>query len=95
MPIDFEWDLEKSALNVERHGLSFEVATNVFLDPFVCVVDTSRKEDNEERRKAIGRLGTRLFTVVFTKRDNAIRFISARRANLNEERSYGTRSLSP
>jgi uncharacterized DUF497 family protein len=29
---DFEWDEEKAASNERKHGVSFEVATAVFLD---------------------------------------------------------------
>ena len=41
------------------------------------------------RRKMVGRIDGRLFTVVYTERANLIRLISARRANAQGERSYG------
>ena len=29
---DFEWDSEKAATNVQKHGVTFEEATTVFVD---------------------------------------------------------------
>jgi len=34
MKIRFEWDPAKAALNVRKHGVSFEIARQVFVDPF-------------------------------------------------------------
>ena len=31
----FEWDPQKAASNLRKHGISFEIATHVFDDPFV------------------------------------------------------------
>jgi uncharacterized DUF497 family protein len=30
--VDFEWDEGKAARNLAKHGITFEVATGVFLD---------------------------------------------------------------
>ncbi len=37
--IDFEWDSDKAETNVQKHGVSFTEACEVFLDPFVYPVD--------------------------------------------------------
>ena len=92
MSIAFEWDDAKARSNLAKHGFSFEEAREVFADPGAVVFDVTRKEDGENRLKAIGRIGGRLFTVVYTSRGAARRLISARRANAKEERRYGDRS---
>ena len=32
--LQFEWDDDKAASNLEKHGVSFEEAATVFRDPF-------------------------------------------------------------
>jgi uncharacterized DUF497 family protein len=59
------------------------------LDPEKIDFDASRPEDNEVRRKLVGMIEGRHFTVVYTVRDGVIRLISARRANDQEMRRYG------
>jgi hypothetical protein len=34
--IAFEWDSQKAAANLRKHGTTFELACEVFFDPFVC-----------------------------------------------------------
>ena len=90
-PLEFEWDADKAALNFISHGVSFPFATAVFLDPMRVDFDASRDENREERRKTVGRIGRRLFVLVYAPRDGIIRVISARRTNRKEERIYGDR----
>jgi len=61
----------------------------VFLDEAVVDFDASRETDGEARRKAIGLIEERVFTVVYVQRGEAIRIISARRANATERKAYG------
>ena len=75
--------------NLAKHGVPFVYAAAVFLDPDGIDFDASRPEDGEARRKMVGRIDGRFFTVVYTERGDLIRLISARRANAQEERSYG------
>jgi uncharacterized DUF497 family protein len=89
MDIAFEWDDAKAQSNLAKHGVPFAYATRVFLDAGIVDFDTSRPGDGEPRRKAVGSVEGRLFTVVYTPRDGRIRMISARRCNLTEERHYG------
>src|SRR5690242_17394886 len=49
----FEWNLEKAAVNLAKHGISFETACEVFFDPFICIVDAT-DQANEARDAAIG-----------------------------------------
>lgn len=32
--VEFEWDSNKAQSNIEKHGVTFEEATEVFFDPF-------------------------------------------------------------
>ena len=85
----FEWDEAKAMSNIARHRLPFIDAIAVFLDPERVDFDVSRPEDGETRRKVVGRLEIGLVSVVYTPRGEAVRIISARRANASEERRHG------
>ncbi|HKI14784.1 MAG TPA: BrnT family toxin [Roseiarcus sp.] len=88
-PRAFEWDDAKAASNLAKHSVPFDYATRVFLDEAVVDFDASRETDGEARRKAIGLIEERVFTVVYVQRGEAIRIISARRANATERKAYG------
>jgi uncharacterized DUF497 family protein len=81
----FDWDERKNRSNLAKHGIDFDSAVEVFYGPIVL-----RRSDrnNEERWTALGYSGDRLIVVVFTRRADVIRIISARRARKNEEREY-------
>ena len=81
----FEWDDEKSRRNLAKHGIDFDDAKEVFYGP---VIIRQSNRGNEERWVAVGYLENRLVAVVFTRRGDVIRIISARRARKNEEREY-------
>ncbi len=93
MSLSFEWDEAKAASNFAKHGLKFTTAIQVFGDRDHLVVPTIREVDGEPRLKAIGLIEDRLYTVVFVKRGERLRLISARRANSQEGRKYGDRPL--
>jgi uncharacterized DUF497 family protein len=86
---DFEWDDAKAQGNVVKHGVEFSYATRVFLDPWRIDMDVSRTEERESRRKTIGLIQGRLFTVVYTVRGETTRIISARRCDTTESKVYG------
>lgn len=89
--MEFAWDPAKAIANERKHGLTFEVAIAVFADPNGLDLDVSRAADEESRRKAVGRIGEHVFTLVYTRRGVVVRLISARRANIQEMRDYGAR----
>jgi uncharacterized protein len=86
----FEWDEEKNRANLIKHGISFDDASQVFYER--VVIKRSNRND-EERWIAIGKLDDRLLTVIFTRRDKAIRIISARRPRPDEKRAYREASM--
>ena len=65
-PREFEWDEAKEANNRTKQGISFAAATRVFGDPRRIDYDASRAGDGEARRKVVGLIGNRLYTVVYT-----------------------------
>ena len=91
---EFDWDPAKAASNIAKHGVSFDEAMTVFLDPFAL----SRLDDAhgaaEERWVTIGlSRATNLVVVVhtyveFDEERVYIRIISARRPTRNEKRQY-------
>lgn len=83
-----EFDPEKDAKNRTKHGVSLAYGQAVFDDPNVLILPTIRKADGEDRYKAIGRIGDRLWTVIHIYRADAVRFVSVRRSNVNEQRAY-------
>ena len=92
----FEWDEAKNFANQRKHGVSFEEASQVFLDPlFVSVKD--RIEEGEQRWRTYGEVeGLLLMMVAHTVREEAghgettevIRMISARYATRKERQRY-------
>ena len=87
-PVGFDWDPAKNDSNAIKHGVTFSEATHVFDDPRHFDVDNTRPEFDEERRKAVGRVGTRLIAVIYTIRGDQLRIISARKAGQDERREY-------
>jgi uncharacterized protein len=85
VPVSFEWDERKNLLNFAKHGIDFDDASEVFYGPIIL---GESDRNNEERWIAVGSLDDKLITVVFTRRADVIRIISARRARKNEEREY-------
>ena len=87
--LQFEWDAEKAASNLQKHRVAFQESTTIFDDPeFITVVDDEHSLD-EDRYISIGmsNLG-RLLMVAHTDRGGRIRIISAREATKREERFY-------
>jgi len=82
------FDPDKNAINLERHKLPLTFGNQVFADEDHLIIPSIRPEDGEERFKVIGRVEQKLFTAVFTWRDDLPRFISVRRSNKGEERAY-------
>ena len=82
----FEWDDVKAASNLEKHGVSFEEATQIWDDPNLMVLNA--KHIGDKRKLAIGRSYSVVFSVIHTERGDAVRIISARRATQKERATY-------
>jgi uncharacterized DUF497 family protein len=84
----FEWDKTKAAENYAKHGVSFELATAVFNDPFAVELLDDREDYGEDRLILIGLAEGAVLTVVYTERGGRIRIISARQATRREQDDY-------
>ena len=90
--VEFEWDKKKSDLCLAHRGFDFHYVVRVFADPNAIVRSDTRRDYGEDRFELIGKVGQRVFVVVYTRRFNAIRVISARRANQREVGRYDSHS---
>ena len=84
---EFEWDPKKAALNLKKHGISFETATEVFDDENRVEFFDLSHSDDEDRYITIG-IVKNILSVVYTERGEKIRLISARVATAKERRIY-------
>ena len=84
----FEWDSDKAARNLKKHGIDFAYAARVFLDPYRLDKEEDSEDYLEDRYQTIGIVEDWLLTAVYTYRDQNIRLISARRSTPNERRIY-------
>lgn len=50
MKLLFEWDEEKEKKNIRKHGISFEIAAKVFVDPDRIELYDDRNYGEERRR---------------------------------------------
>lgn len=88
----FAWDEKKNQSNIVKHDVDFEMASEVFRDPFyLSMVDEF--STSEERLQALGvTQDIVLLLVVHTHHtddgEEMIRIISAQRATKHERRIY-------
>jgi uncharacterized DUF497 family protein len=88
----FEWDERKNRQNRRKHAISFELAQEVFADPF-CLTISDCVIEGEERCWTIGRVAVLTILVVVHTIGNehgeeVIRILSARKATPRERRFY-------
>ncbi len=91
--MEIEFDPEKNDRNVRERGISFEQARDFEWDGALVWRDT-RRDYSEERFIALGLIGERLHSLVFTARGDAVRIISLRKANRREELRYEQKARS-
>ena len=85
----FEWDDEKAQANLEKHGVSFGEATEVFYDPNALEGFDPEHSEEEDRFFIIGLSSRRLLFVVYAEREgDMVRIISARKAVKKEQEEY-------
>lgn len=85
----FEWDEQKAAANLAKHGVSFEEAQTVFDDRLYVDFYDPEHSGDELRYIIIGESRPRrLLIVSYTERDEATRLISAREVTSTERETY-------
>jgi len=93
--LQWTWDIEKAKTNLEKHGVSFELAERALGDPF-CI-SISDPHPDEERWRSLGSPSADEVVVLFVvhtwplDEEGVGRIISARRAVSHERRAYEER----
>ena len=73
----FEWDEAKNKENQLKHGVSFAIAQQAFLDPRRVIAEDITHSNEEDRYYCMGYVGEGIVTVRFTYRGNVIRIYGA------------------
>lgn len=84
--MEFEYDPDKSVSNLEKHGIDFEDAQTLWLDPLLIEVEA--KTTDEKRYVVIGRIDQKHWTGIINYRNEKIRIISVRRSRKKEIEIY-------
>jgi len=85
--VEFEWDPEKAAANVKKHGVEFAEAMTVFGDPLELTIPDPDHSEDERRFLSIGlSAGGRLLVVAYSERAGQTRIINAREVSGQERK---------
>ena len=82
----FEFDINKSETNKEKHGIDFTDAQELWSDP--DMIEIPLKTSDEPRFLIIGRISGKHWSGIITYRDDNIRIISVRRSGKEEVKIY-------
>ena len=85
--VEFEWDPDKAARNLEKHGIDFADAALALYDDLAVTLPDDDADEQRFVTLGLDALG-RLLVVAYTWRDERVRVISARRATGSERRRY-------
>jgi hypothetical protein len=85
--MDFEWDEAKRRANIEKHGIDFADAMEVF-DGRVIVTEDVRRDYGEQRFRAVGEFDGEIVQIAYTWRGTRRRLISVRRAGRSDRTAY-------
>jgi uncharacterized DUF497 family protein len=97
LQFDFEWDPVKAKSNFQKHKVSFERATEIFLDPFMLSIFDKIHSGTEDRWITVGKDRNNITIVVvhtfneISSENSRIRIISARKATKKEYKQYNKR----
>ena len=84
--MDFEFDPDKSATNLKKHGIDFLEAQALWEDADRLLVPA--RTQGEARYMLIGKMGQKHCSAIFTYRGEAVQIISVRRARKEEVDAY-------
>ncbi len=85
----YEWNAEKAKANFQKHGVSFDEAATVFLDPLALTFPDPSHSAEEEREITIGYTARHQVAFVsHSQRGDRVRIISARKATRRERKQY-------
>ena len=84
--MECEFDPDKSAANLEKHGIDFTEVQALWED--VMRVEVPARTVDEPRWLVIGQIAGKHWSVVVTYREHRVRIISARRSRKEETALY-------
>ena len=85
----YEWDPKKAKANLRQHGVSFDEAASVFLDPLAITFPDPDHSGEEFREITVGHSARqRVVFLSHTRRGDHTRLISARKATRAERKQY-------
>ena len=88
--VGFDWDEGNKYKNEKKHGLKWQLIEELFFNEPLLIFEDEKHSEKECRCFALGYTDDDDYLfVVFTKRDNKIRVISARKMNKKERSIYG------
>jgi uncharacterized DUF497 family protein len=82
----FEFDTNKSCTNLDKHGINFIDAQELWADPDLLQIKS--KSEGEQRYLVIGIIAGKYWSAVITYRNDIIRIISVRRSRKAEVSIY-------
>ncbi|MGL5032641.1 MAG: BrnT family toxin [Microcystaceae cyanobacterium] len=83
----YEWDKNKAASNLQKHGIEFADAVSVFSDDLAMTIPDNRFDEDRFITIGMDAFG-KILVVVFAWRSEDIRLISARLADRRERKQY-------
>ena len=83
--MEFEFDEEKSQINLKKHGIDFIRAQELWKGPSI---EFAAKQGYENRFAILGEFEGKLYTCIYTLRENKVRIISCRRSRNKEKKLY-------
>ena len=88
--LQYEWDEAKAAANAEKHDVTFEEASTVFLDPLAVTYRDPDHSAEDLRFITVGQsaAGQLLFVAHQEVSDDHLRIISARPLTRREAHAY-------
>jgi uncharacterized DUF497 family protein len=84
--MEFEYDINKSKRNKEKHAIDFIEVQKLWEDP--DLIEIPIKTSDEPRYLVIGRMSGKHWSGIITYRGDNIRIISVRRSSKEEVRLY-------
>lgn len=84
--MSFEFDPDKSAAHLQKHGIDFRRAQALWVDP--DLIEIPAKTEDEPRYLVIGKIDGKHWSAVITYRSDVIRIISVRRSREEEIAIY-------
>ena len=79
------WDKDKARINEEKHGVTFEEASEVLSGDYI---EFESNANGEKRSRAVTRIRGEYLTVVYARRGETKRIISARHSSQKERQQY-------